>query len=623
MRIRRTIPALAAAALLLTGTPAAAQGATPSPVDAVTLPGGDQVALHADGTYAYTPAPGREGVGHRAVRGPGGDLSVIPLDATGDPRRYNVSALARAGQPDAAAVAESALPVAAEGDGTQVTITFRDRHGQVPDTASGSLVALDGSVWESFYADSRGGAVVHVPPGQYVMLADLTDAPETGRKGEYVAMSKRVTVGATPLALTPSALAGTPVAAVTERPGTLTDQEMYLTWKSGETRLSTQVSLGGDYRVFAVPVTDAALLWAYQPTIAVTGGPDRYRLGFYGTGKIPAVMIQPVRDADLAAVTVDYPGLGKPFAGARLCYSRYLPALEVGGCTSELVDLPTTRTEYLSTSPETVHGWSLTMRDPAGWVGYETGEKRFTPGRHSLVLGEGPVGYAVKPFSTGGPDSGPSGMYRKRDLLYFGFHQFETPDPGTFEIRGGDQWHSPLNNTMLVLKDGAELNRITGPLEWVDTGLEEGSSGRYRVTIDSRPSLPYLAAPTAMSLDWSFDSSPAADPEAMVPLAFSAVVLDATGVRGCVADAAAEQRISLDYVSQSGGTEATADTLTLELSYDDGATWTPVALDRAGDKASASVHHPAGAQHVSVRTTATDDLGSSITQTTIRAWLLR
>ncbi|GLZ78291.1 hypothetical protein Afil01_30980 [Actinorhabdospora filicis] len=625
MRITRAIPALAAVTLLLTATPATADPATPSPVDTVTLPGGDRVHLKPDGTYAFTAADGRENIGHRAVRGPGGDLIVTPLDATADPRRYNVSALARAGQPDASAAPESALAAVAEddGDGTQVTVTIRDRHGKVPDTAYGTLVALDGSVWESFAVDSRGSAVVAVPPGDYVMLADLTDEPEPGRKGEYVTMSKRVTVGTTPLALNPSVVASTPVAAVTQRPGSITEQSMTLRWASDDVRFSNEVTLNGDYRVFALPVTDPALLWAYQPTIAVNGSADLYRLEFHGTGKVPFGMIQPVRDADLAAVTVDYPGFGTPFTGARLCYSRYIRALDIGTCTNERVNLPTKRTEYLSTSPETIHGWGLDLRDGPAWLEYSTPELKYTPGPHSLVLCEGPVGYSVRPFSTGGPDSGPTGMYRKDDLFYFSFEQLDTPDAGTFYISGGNEWESPMNNTMLVLKDGAELNRITGELRWVDTGLEEGSSGRYQVTIDSHPTMSYLGAATAMNLDWSFNSSPSADPEAMVPLAFSAVVLDATGVRGLTADATTDQQITLDYVSQGGGIDATAQTLTLELSYDDGATWTPVALNRNGDKATATVHHPTGAKHVSVRTSATDDLGSAITQTTIRAWLLK
>ena len=59
---------------------------------------------------------------------------------------------------------------------------------------------------------------------------------------------------------------------------------------------------------------------------------------------------------------------------------------------------------------------------------------------------------------------------------------------------------------------------------------------------------------------------------------------------------------------------------TLEVSYDDGATWQPVELDRekAGSWAG-TVRLPAKATHLSLRATATDDAGNRVTQEVVRA----
>jgi hypothetical protein len=63
--------------------------------------------------------------------------------------------------------------------------------------------------------------------------------------------------------------------------------------------------------------------------------------------------------------------------------------------------------------------------------------------------------------------------------------------------------------------------------------------------------------------------------------------------------------------------------MTFEVSYDDGATWKAVELDRDGDTATAELDHPRKARWVSVRMTALDDRGTEVEHTTIRAYGLR
>jgi hypothetical protein len=73
---------------------------------------------------------------------------------------------------------------------------------------------------------------------------------------------------------------------------------------------------------------------------------------------------------------------------------------------------------------------------------------------------------------------------------------------------------------------------------------------------------------------------------------------------------------------QRNGTGATERprTLKVEVSYDEGKTW-----KRADTILNlvAVVHHPAGAESVSLRATATDRSGGKVTETVLRAYKLR
>lgn len=71
----------------------------------------------------------------------------------------------------------------------------------------------------------------------------------------------------------------------------------------------------------------------------------------------------------------------------------------------------------------------------------------------------------------------------------------------------------------------------------------------------------------------------------------------------------------------AGAAEATIDKVTLDASYDDGATWRRAAISNgAGDRWQVTL--PKGSGHLSLRLRAADDAGSSLDQTIIRAWYI-
>jgi hypothetical protein len=65
---------------------------------------------------------------------------------------------------------------------------------------------------------------------------------------------------------------------------------------------------------------------------------------------------------------------------------------------------------------------------------------------------------------------------------------------------------------------------------------------------------------------------------------------------------------------------ARPDLLGVEVSYDDGASWVATRLRRTGDGWVAQVRHPTKPGFVSLRATAKDRNGNSVSQTLVRAY---
>jgi hypothetical protein len=65
----------------------------------------------------------------------------------------------------------------------------------------------------------------------------------------------------------------------------------------------------------------------------------------------------------------------------------------------------------------------------------------------------------------------------------------------------------------------------------------------------------------------------------------------------------------------------TIDGATLSVSFDDGSSWVPLSLHRTADgRWTADVKAPKSARYVSIRGTAKDDKGNTVTQTVLRAY---
>ena len=127
---------------------------------------------------------------------------------------------------------------------------------------------------------------------------------------------------------------------------------------------------------------------------------------------------------------------------------------------------------------------------------------------------------------------------------------------------------------------------------------------------------------TEVVADWTFASAPAPDNGvASLPLLtirFSPELDDAN-----TAPSAAGFSFAVVVQRNGSGTVRKGIGLTVEVSYDDGASWQPASVVAARNRWRASVQHPAGPGFVSLRATAEDGSGNSVRQTIIRAYALR
>jgi hypothetical protein len=84
--------------------------------------------------------------------------------------------------------------------------------------------------------------------------------------------------------------------------------------------------------------------------------------------------------------------------------------------------------------------------------------------------------------------------------------------------------------------------------------------------------------------------------------------------------AAADATLLVTPLHLEGDSNAAPHTSKVELSYDDGATWTTARLSGRGNgKVSLALHAPAPARYLTLRVQAGDSRGNTVTQTVVRA----
>ncbi|MGW1008857.1 S8 family serine peptidase [Streptomyces termitum] len=473
---------------------------------------------------------------------------------------------------------------------------------------------LEAAVDGARLADARPQAGSGLLEGRHrVALADAGDGTPAAYAGKDVkgrAVLVRLAAGADPVAAAQTAQdAGAAALFVTDdAPGRLMD------WFGTD-----------DYRDRPLPVAtvnraDAGRLAAGAArgrSLDLTGTrytPYTYDLSEGHPGRIGTDLVFRPGPRDLATVRSTFRApTRRAELGGEFRYSL-TDAFPIGVGFKERIAFPAERTEYVSTTAGQQWHESVDLGESLEERG---GRSVYRGGSTTDLDWFGPVWH---PWL--GTGLGWGQQRRGNDL------RFNTPgwgDSGTDHTGFGDVWNDDtMSQTTEVYVNGARVDRKTssGAYAW-DAPAEEAA---YRVVTDTALDPARWRLGTKGHSEWTFRSAETPeDRYAFLPMLNLGFDLD-TDLHG---DVKAGKRLPVGvFARYVEGAEDTG-TLTggsLEVSYDDGATWTKVALKKAGRTAGAAgaawtgeLRVPSGASAVSLRAAATDDRGGSVTQELIRA----
>jgi hypothetical protein len=200
--------------------------------------------------------------------------------------------------------------------------------------------------------------------------------------------------------------------------------------------------------------------------------------------------------------------------------------------------------------------------------------------------------------------------YRHGDRLTFEVPMFGSADPGTFTFMDATN-----TGTTVLSRGGREVGRNDAPGRGA-FDIPRGA-GRYTLVSEAARTGPEWPLSVRTKAEWTFLTTPS---DERTPLPLLDVRCDlplrddntapATGVSGFVAAA-----------HQDGATSRAVRQLSVDVSFDDGASWRPARVVADGSRWKVNV--PGGTGFASLRAAATDTAGNSVTETIIRAYRVR
>ncbi|MFF4252096.1 S8 family serine peptidase [Streptomyces sp. NPDC001663] len=428
-----------------------------------------------------------------------------------------------------------------------------------------------------------------------LQLVDVGDGPLTGVRGK--AVLAHLADGADPLALAQAAQdAGAKALFVTDdAAGRLN------AWWGNDDNSDRPLQIA------TVNAADAARLRA-AGRVDMTGtrnSPYVYDLSEGHRGAIPRgdLTYEPgVRE--LAVLDTKFHAAKAVSGGGEFRYS-ITDSFPVGIGFLERIDYPAERTDYVSTGAGQL--WHESVTAGNGALEERSGLVRYSGGSHRELDWFRPVWHPWLGTGLGW------GQQRSGNQL-----QFNTPgwgDSGPDHTGFGDVWsdESGMTQTTEVHLDGELVDRRTGSGAYAwDAPADEHT---YKVVTDTALDAGRWQPATKGHAEWTFRSAATPDDRwtflPLINLSFDIDTDLAGEVRG---GARVPVGIGAEYVQGAPDT-GTIGGRRLEVSYDDGTSWRAVRL--TGGVGTLDV--PRGASYISLRASASDDRGGSVSQEVIRA----
>ncbi|MFG1696887.1 S8 family serine peptidase [Nonomuraea sp. NPDC049309] len=324
-----------------------------------------------------------------------------------------------------------------------------------------------------------------------------------------------------------------------------------------------------------------------------------YQLAWFHEGGMVTGFRRQVSERDLATVRTAYAAHVTGGQG-RAAVAPQPPDGPISELLTEITfPMPSTITEYVNADGGVTWRRSFWEDGPEGRAtSLESGPARYAPGRtyqeswntgvFSPVLAAGEEGY---------------GVTRSGDAI--------AANPSLYGDGAGHPGWSVITRARVALyRDGVLIGESAQPGR-IGFRVPPEDAG-YRLVVETERGAPATLT-TRNAVTWTFRSG---HTEAATPLPVSVVrfapALDAANT----APSGRTYRIPIRVERQPGSAAGDVRELSVEVSFDDGATWSPARVHRG----QVTVHHPAAAGFVSLRARATDSAGNAVEQTVIRAY---
>jgi hypothetical protein len=585
------------------GTPPKAAGARTA-----LLPTGDRVTVigATRPVVSIRPAAGREKVMfHRYATRDG--LSVVPEDVTArmgieaDRREFDVTRLLA---PDRRRAGEPRPEPRPAGDGVELTINLRDLDGDLTGDYSVAIIGLDDDETRFPY-DPDGSLTVRLPTGRYFVDSVVnTTAPDGTRHAHVLPHPNTVLDRDTTLEV--PAGAARPVRVRAPDPGAapLIGEIGFSMLTAGSiadvSHLTTDLSTVSIAQLG--PSLPADVLTTMVNTQWSTPGGEFYGLAWFPAGTVPTGFTRFVRREDLATVRVDLGTQIPGDTGWRFAVPDSVSADLIAAAAQIDVPLPSVRTEFYNTDAQ----WNIVLfqvdpADPsAGRAIFQGGQRVFRRGHADRLA----VNHA--PFGPSFPAEQVPWACRCADTVdvFLPLLGDSSGNAGTSHVDAVD---------IKLFRDGQLAGQSQG--EFFAAFPVPPEPAGYRLTAEATRSHPFDTS-TRVSAEWTFRSGHA---DVDVPLPLSAIVFSPELDQTNTAPAGQPFLVPVAFQPPNSTELVRPHRLAVDVSFDEGRTW-----QRADVLANLAVllHHPADATSVSLRATATDRDGNTVTETLIRAYKL-
>ncbi|RIQ12955.1 S8 family serine peptidase [Jiangella rhizosphaerae] len=333
-----------------------------------------------------------------------------------------------------------------------------------------------------------------------------------------------------------------------------------------------------------------------------------YHLAFTENG-LPGGVTYAADADDLAVVESDYRQASERM-GRREAWIPFAGASSLGSSMSIIRNGPVHRTEYLSADGVEWQRFAQPHPEFANMYWTWSGIEPYAAGSTTEQVWWGPLVAPGMPALTGSEEYGLP-VARFRDAIRISLPQY-LYGPSTY---GFIQQQLGDSSELVLRRDGVEVGRST----WSEAQFTvPGEAADFELSLETSAGAGNFSDLwTHTATTWGFRSARAADRE-VLPLIQLAYGLE-TGLYDEV-PAGASYPVELRPSYPAGATGPGGFTATAEVSFDDGASWRPLAVTASGDGGLQATVPAADGGFASLRVTVTDAAGNTVRQQIDRAW---